>query len=87
VAGGSRCDCRTATGIARGESFGLANAQPRNRASLDGHKLAYLALEGNPRPLTLGIMMMQHTRRTQTVNAFLALCHEVIHDQRRAVAP
>jgi DNA-binding transcriptional LysR family regulator len=72
---------------ARGEGFGLANAQPRNRASLDGHKLAYLALEGNPKPLTLGIMMMQNTRHTQTVKAFLALCHEVIHDQWQAVAP
>ena len=54
---------------------------------LDGHKLAYLALEGNPRPLTLGIMMMRNTRRTQTVKAFLALCHELIHDQWQAVAP
>jgi DNA-binding transcriptional LysR family regulator len=72
---------------ARGEGFGLANAQPRNRASLDGHKLAYLALEGNPKRLTLGIMMMRNTRRTQTVKAFLALCHELIHDQWQAVAP
>ena len=71
---------------ARGEGFGLANAQPRNRASLDGHKLAYLALEGDPKPLTLGIMMMRNTRRTQTVEAFVALCHEVIHNQWRAVA-
>lgn len=66
---------------ARGEGFGMANAQPRNRASLDGHRLAYLALQGNPRPLTLGIMMVKNTRRTQTVEAFFALCHELIRDQ------
>lgn len=72
---------------ARGEGFGLANAQPRNRASLDGHELVYLVLEGNPRPLTLGVMMMRHARCTQTVEAFLALCRELIHDQWQAVAP
>jgi DNA-binding transcriptional LysR family regulator len=66
---------------ARGEGFGLANAAPRNRASLDGHPLAYLALDGNPRPLTLGILMVKNTRRTQTVEAFFALCHELIRDQ------
>ena len=72
---------------ARGEGFGMANAQPRNRASLDGRKLAYLALEGHPRPLTLGIMMVKNTRRTQTVGAFVALCHELIRDQWQAAAP
>jgi hypothetical protein len=65
----------------------MANAQPRNRASLDGHKLAYLALEGNPKPLTLGIMMVKNTRLTQTVEAFLALCHELIRDQWQAAPP
>jgi DNA-binding transcriptional LysR family regulator len=72
---------------ARGEGFGMANAQPRNRASLDGHKLAYLALEGNPLALTLGIMMVKNTRQTQTVQAFIALCHELIRDQWQAAAP
>lgn len=72
---------------ARGEGFGMANAQPRNRASLDGNKLAYLAIEGEPRALTLGIVMVKNTRRTQTMEAFIALCHELIRDQWRAASP
>ncbi len=69
---------------ARGEGFGLANAQPRNRASLDGHKLAYLALEGNPRPLTLGMMVVKNTRRTQTMEAFMVLCQDLLRNQWQA---
>lgn len=69
---------------ARGEGFGLANAQPRNRASLDGGKLVYLALDGNPRPLTLGVMMVKETRCTQTMQAFITLCQEQIRDQWQA---
>jgi DNA-binding transcriptional LysR family regulator len=69
---------------ARGEGFGLANAQPRNRASLDGNKLAYLAIEGHPRALTLGILMVKNTRTTQTMEAFLSLCHSLIRDQWQA---
>ena len=73
--------------VARGDGFGMANAQPRNRAALDGNKLAYLALEGHPLALTLGIMMVKNTRRTQTMEAFFALCHELIRDQWRAAEP
>jgi DNA-binding transcriptional LysR family regulator len=72
---------------ARGEGFGLANAQPRNRASLDGRRLAYLALEGNPRPLTLGILMVKNMRLTQTMQAFVTLCQELIRDQWQAEPP
>jgi DNA-binding transcriptional LysR family regulator len=69
---------------ARGEGFGLANAQPRNRSSLDGGKLAYLVLDGDPRPLMLGILMVKNTRCTQTMDAFIAQCHEIIRDQWQA---
>jgi DNA-binding transcriptional LysR family regulator len=72
---------------ARGEGFGMANAQPRNRESLDGRKLAYLAVEGHPRPLLLGILMVKDIRRTQTMEAFIAFCHGLIHDQWQAAAP
>jgi DNA-binding transcriptional LysR family regulator len=72
---------------ARGEGFGLANAQPRNKASLDGHKLVYLPLDGNPLALTLGILQVKDSRPTRTVEAFIALCRELIHDQWRAAPP
>jgi DNA-binding transcriptional LysR family regulator len=71
---------------ARGEGFGMANAQPRNRESLDGRKLAYLMVEGHPRPLLLGILMVKGIRRTQTMGAFIAFCHRIIRDQWQAGA-
>jgi DNA-binding transcriptional LysR family regulator len=67
---------------ARGEGFGMANVQPRNRASLDGQPLAYLRLRGTPRALVLGVALAPGLRRTQTIDAFLALCRERIGDGR-----
>jgi DNA-binding transcriptional LysR family regulator len=67
--------------VARGEGFGMANAQPRNRAALDGGELVYLALEGDPHPLTLGVLMVKGMRCTQTMGAFLELCRDVLRDQ------
>ncbi len=66
--------------VARGEGFGLANVQPRNRASLDGHPLAYLQLPAELRALTLGLAMAPGLRPTQTTKAFVALCRELIRD-------
>lgn len=66
--------------VARGEGFGLANVQPRNRASLDGHPLAYLQLPAELRALTLGLAMAPGLRATQTTKAFVALCRELIRD-------
>jgi DNA-binding transcriptional LysR family regulator len=66
--------------VARGEGFSLANAQPRNRASLEGHQLAYLQLPGDLRALALGLATAPGLRPTQTTKAFVALCHELIRD-------
>ena len=71
---------------ARGEGFGMANAQPRNRESLDGGKLTYLAIEGKPRPLLLGILLVKDFRRTQTMDVFLDLCRGLIRNQWQAVS-
>jgi DNA-binding transcriptional LysR family regulator len=67
--------------VARGEGYGLANAQPRNRSSLDGHPLSYLALEGDLKPLVYGVAVMGGMRRTHTSEAFLQLCQETMLNQ------
>lgn len=67
--------------VARGEGYGLANAQPRNRSSLDGQPLSYLMLEDQLRPLVYGIAVMDGMRRTQTSEAFLQLCQETLLNQ------
>jgi DNA-binding transcriptional LysR family regulator len=67
--------------VARGEGFGLANAPPRNRTTLDGHTLSYLRLEPALEPLAHGVMMMKGIRATQTMEAFLTLCRELMTDK------
>ncbi|WP_439816460.1 LysR family transcriptional regulator [Zavarzinia sp. CC-PAN008] len=67
--------------VARGEGFGIANAPPRNRMSLDGHPLRYLRLEGAVEPLAHGVMTMKGIRATQTMEAFLALCRQLVTDR------
>lgn len=59
--------------VARGEGYSLANARPKNQSSLDGRKLAYLALEDTLKPLPHGIVTLKGMRRTPTLNAFLDL--------------
>lgn len=68
--------------VARGEAFGLANARPRNRASLDGRPLAYLTLEGEPEPLVQGIVLMKSARRVRSVEAFIEVCRSITRDNR-----
>ena len=67
--------------VARGEGYSLANAQPKNQSSLDGRKLSYLALEGSFKPLIYGIALLKGLRRTSTTDAFLALCHDLLHEK------
>lgn len=64
--------------VARGEGFGLANAQPKNLSTLDGHKLSYLALEDKLRPLMYGVATLKGLRRTPTAEAFIELCRELL---------
>ncbi len=67
--------------VARGEGFGLANAQPKNLTTLDGHKLSYLALEDKLRPLVYGIATLKGLRRTPTAEAFIELCRELLFNK------
>jgi DNA-binding transcriptional LysR family regulator len=61
-----------------GEGFGIANAQPRNRASLDGLPLAYLELESDLRPLTYGLALLKGGRRSLATQALLDLCGRIL---------
>lgn len=67
--------------VARGEGYSIANAQPKNTFTLDGRKLTYLALEDSLRPLDYGIALLKGLRRTPTIEAFIALCQDLLHDK------
>lgn len=64
--------------VARGEGFGLANVQPKNRSALDGQMLSYLSLSDDLPPLMYGIASMRDSRPTQSVRAFISLCSELV---------
>lgn len=64
--------------VARGEGYGLGNAQPKNLSTIDGHKLSYLALEDKLRPLIYGVATLKGLRRTPTTEAFIQLCREIL---------
>lgn len=66
--------------VARGQGFGLANLRPRNRASLDGRRLAYLGLEGDPPSLRLGIATVKGARPARVASAFHELARELVRD-------
>jgi len=68
--------------VARGEGYSIANAQPKNQSSLDGHKLAYLALEPSLHPLTHGIATLKATRRSPTLTAFITICQDMLTDKK-----
>lgn len=64
--------------VARGEGYGLANTQPKNQTTLDGHKLSYLMLEDKLPPLMYGVVTLKGARLTPTVEAFIGLCRELL---------
>ncbi|HQT62897.1 MAG: LysR family transcriptional regulator [Acidocella sp. 20-57-95] len=64
--------------VARGEGYSIANARPKNQASLDGRDLAYLKLDSTLSSLTYGILTLKGARRTPTLNAFTELCRELL---------
>lgn len=67
--------------VARGDSYSLANARPKNLSTVDGRKLIYLALEEELAPLTYGLVTLKGLRRTQTAEAFIALCIDLLEDK------
>jgi DNA-binding transcriptional LysR family regulator len=67
--------------VARGEGYGLANAQPKNLSTLDGRKLVYLSLDDKLTPLHYGIATLKGLRRMPTAEAFFALCQDLLLDK------
>lgn len=67
--------------VANGFGYGIANMRPLNTMSPDGKPLAFVPLEGDLRPLTLGVATPEGDHRTQTVNEFICHCREFVGEQ------
>lgn len=66
--------------VANGFGFGIANIRPFSDLSPDGRKLRFVPLEGQPRPMQLGLILPQGARRVLTVSAFVTHTEQVIEE-------
>jgi len=60
--------------VANGFGYAIANMRPLNTLSPDGKPLVFVRLDGDLRPLTMGVAVPKAEHRTQTVQAFIDHC-------------
>jgi DNA-binding transcriptional LysR family regulator len=68
------------TMVANGYGYTLANVRPRSETSLDGRRIVRLRLEGDHRPMRIGIARLAAIARTRLVEAFEGHCRSFISD-------
>jgi len=68
--------------VANGFGYSIVNVRPIHDAAPDGSPMRYVPLDGNLRPMKLGILMTKGSERTQLYKAFVEHSRSWIHDQR-----
>ncbi len=68
------------TMVANGYGYTLANVRPRSEFSLDGRRLVRLKLEGDHRPMRIGVARLASLGKTRLVAAFEGHCRSFISD-------
>ncbi|WP_420546732.1 LysR substrate-binding domain-containing protein [Curvivirga sp.] len=61
--------------VANGFGYGLANLRPQNEMSPEGLALKHVPLEGDYRPVVIGIATMRTDYTSAVMNAFMEHCH------------
>jgi DNA-binding transcriptional LysR family regulator len=69
------------TMVANGFGYGIANMRPLNTLAPDGKPLVFVPLQGDLRPLTMGIALPSAEHRSQTVQAFITHCRNFVVEQ------
>jgi DNA-binding transcriptional LysR family regulator len=67
--------------VANGFGYGIANMRPLNTLAPDGKPLVFVPMDGELRPLTMGVAMPNAEHRTQTVQAFINHCRRFVGEQ------
>ncbi|MER8410241.1 MULTISPECIES: LysR family transcriptional regulator [unclassified Mesorhizobium] len=67
--------------VANGFGYGIANMRPLNTLAPDGKPLVFVPLDGDLRPLTMGVALPSSEHRTQTVQAFIDHCRHFVVEQ------
>jgi DNA-binding transcriptional LysR family regulator len=68
------------TMVANGYGYTLANVRPRSDMSLDGRRLVRLKLEGDHRPMRIGVARLGSIAKTRLIAAFESHCRSFISD-------
>jgi DNA-binding transcriptional LysR family regulator len=68
------------TMVANGYGYTLANVRPRSEFSLDGRRLVRLKLEGEHRPMRIGVARLGGLVKTRLLAAFENHCRSFISD-------
>jgi DNA-binding transcriptional LysR family regulator len=66
--------------VANGYGYALVNIRPSNQQAPDGNALALVRLEGDYRPMILGLATMRTDRKPGIVRAFQEHCRSAISD-------
>ena len=67
--------------VANGFGYGIANMRPLHNMSPDGKPLVFVPLQGEIRPLFMGVQLPNAEYRTQTVKAFIEHCRRFVVEQ------
>ncbi|MGO1120697.1 LysR family transcriptional regulator [Rhodovibrionaceae bacterium A322] len=64
--------------VANGFGYSIANIRPLSDLSPDGEQLLFIPLEGQMRPMKMGLAMAKGAESTSTVKAFIEHCRGLI---------
>ncbi len=64
--------------VANGFGYSIANIRPLNDLSPDGKVLRFVPLEGDARPMRMGLLMSPGVDETLNVKAFIEHCKELV---------
>jgi DNA-binding transcriptional LysR family regulator len=67
--------------VANDVGYSLVNVRPRNSHALDGKKIVNLHLNGNHRPMKLGLAWAREQKPRHVVEAFMHRCRSFISNE------
>ena len=68
--------------VANGYGWALANLRTRSTFALDGEKLTFVRIEGDHRPMILGLASVRSAQNSRILTAFQEHCRREINDER-----
>ena len=74
--------------VANGFGCALANLRTKSTVAPDGENLAFVRVEGELRPMVLGLAIMRSDRKSRALTAFQEYSRKKMNDERiPGVAP